>query len=493
MYTYDDTTTSKVILDKGGSSGTPGYGLRLFHSRPALRLSTSASCTSFLTADTSPLLADSCWHHIVATKQGSFARLFVDGAIVADFTNACVGSFANTAPLEIGGLPAFTSTFLTGMIDEVAMWSRALSPAEVRALWAAGSEGMCRQSWWVPSVVLAQSGLAHIKPVICNFDQAAFSGHYFFTAVSQGGICTAPGPTAFSPAGGAQSIGSGSCATLPVVTITCPPGMGLGTYSCYQMQAYFREGESPACYQFAHGRVVRGLSIWDINAIGDAVRLSPNDLLAASTQGGFTVRNLSSVSQSMPYQLSIVPTDGDTTGMASIRLNGLPPGTPVNGVVNAPANGTAQVTVTIDASNLILNRFYDLVFSYDVDGDNLPDAAVAVGVGDFADLPAVGVDPGSVANFETLRWIRATPNPFTESSSIEFELARPGDVEIQIFDVVGRRVRDLSRSLGAAGRQAVVWDGRDDAGHVKGSGMYMVRIRFDGRTSRTKILMVRQR
>jgi hypothetical protein len=342
-------------------------------------------------------------------------------------------------------------------------------------------------------VVLAQSGQAHIKPVICNFEQAGFTAHYSFSAVPQGGTCTAPGPTGFSPAFGGQFISSGTCATLPLETITLPPGMPFGTASCYQMTAYFREGESPACYQIANGRVVKGLSIWDIFPTAAAIRLSPNDLLSASAQGAFTVSNLSAVGQSLSYQLSVVPTDGDTTGMASIRLNGLPPGVPLNGVVNVPANGSSQVTVGIDASNLILDRFYDLVLSYDMNGDAVPDAAVALGLGDFEDLPNAGVGPGSAPHFETLRWIRATPNPFTESSSIEFELARPGDVEIEVFDVVGRRVRDLSRSLAAAGRQAVVWDGRDDTGHLKDSGMYMVRVRFDGRTSRTKLLMVRRR
>src|SRR5439155_13308995 len=132
------------------------------------------------------------WHYIVATKSGTNVVIYLDGVIAATFSNACVGSLSNASSVEIGGLSALPPTHFTGLIDEVALWSRALTPAEVGRIWAAGSEGMCRESWWVPSTVLAQAGVAHVKPVICSFGKPAFTAHYTFAPTPQGGSCTAP-------------------------------------------------------------------------------------------------------------------------------------------------------------------------------------------------------------------------------------------------------------------------------------------------------------
>jgi hypothetical protein len=69
--------------------------------------------------------------------------------------------------------------------------------------------------------------------------------------------------------------------------------------------------------------------------------------------------------------------------------------------------------------------------------------------------------------------IRATPNPFGGTTRIAFESPNAGPVEIEIFDVGGRRVRTLSAP---AGLRAVDWDGRNDDGVRLPSGIYFCRI-----------------
>jgi hypothetical protein len=221
--------------------------------------------------------------------------------------------------------------------------------------------------------------------------------------------------------------------------------------------------------------------------------LIPSDVMSASVQVRFDVHNLSATAQSLPYRITIVPSDGDTTGMAILSLNNLAPQDPVVGSVNVPAGGTVQVTVNIGAASLVADRYYDLVFSYDMDGDNVPDAAAAIGLGDFEDQAFVGVPPEPSANIETLRWVHANPNPFTDHATIEFDLATPGWAEVEIYDIAGRRLRDLSQAMTIAGHQRVMWDGRDDQGRVAVSGVYMVRVRALNRATTAKVLLVRQR
>ncbi|MCH8922641.1 MAG: tandem-95 repeat protein, partial [Planctomycetes bacterium] len=69
------------------------------------------------------------WHHIVATVQGNIARIYIDGRFDAlAGRSGVVGS--DTQPLTFGKMPDM-HTFFPGRLDEVAIYDRALSAAEI--------------------------------------------------------------------------------------------------------------------------------------------------------------------------------------------------------------------------------------------------------------------------------------------------------------------------------------------------------------------------
>jgi hypothetical protein len=73
------------------------------------------------------------------------------------------------------------------------------------------------------------------------------------------------------------------------------------------------------------------------------------------------------------------------------------------------------------------------------------------------------------------------PNPFNPSTSIAFELPAAASVELAIYDLSGRRLRGLlADEHYPAGRHALSWDGRDDAGRALSSGIYFCRLRATG-------------
>src|SRR5262245_11011841 len=65
-----------------------------------------------------------------------------------------------------------------------------------------------------------------------------------------------------------------------------------------------------------------------------------------------------------------------------------------------------------------------------------------------------------------------SPNPFTASTRVAFELARPTHASVTVLDLFGRRVRTLARGPRAAGRHELQWDGRDDLGRRLPAGSY---------------------
>jgi hypothetical protein len=70
--------------------------------------------------------------------------------------------------------------------------------------------------------------------------------------------------------------------------------------------------------------------------------------------------------------------------------------------------------------------------------------------------------------------IRAQPNPFSYTTTITFAESRNGAARVTIFDVAGRRVRDLGDSSADGGSRTAVWDGRDDTGRLVEAGVYFV-------------------
>ena len=66
------------------------------------------------------------------------------------------------------------------------------------------------------------------------------------------------------------------------------------------------------------------------------------------------------------------------------------------------------------------------------------------------------------------------PNPFTGGTTIPFELRTGTVVRMDIVDVLGRKVRRLLEDYREAGKNFIVWDGKDDKGLPTVSGMYFV-------------------
>ncbi len=68
------------------------------------------------------------------------------------------------------------------------------------------------------------------------------------------------------------------------------------------------------------------------------------------------------------------------------------------------------------------------------------------------------------------------PNPFNASTEFLLELPEGGDVRVEVFDLLGKRVTTLIDGQMDAGWHRVVWKGRDDAGRELPSGVYLYRV-----------------
>ena len=89
---------------------------------------------------------DGNWHHVAAVRQATNVALFVDGTLDVRGATPGINVISNTAKLVAGtqvcvGVDGVQN--FTGQLDEISIYSRALTPNEVQAIFAAGSAGKC--------------------------------------------------------------------------------------------------------------------------------------------------------------------------------------------------------------------------------------------------------------------------------------------------------------------------------------------------------------
>ncbi len=131
-----DQVVTQNVVKKSANHGIDGFELSLATTgRPFFRVNQATSADAFrVNAPTATAADGATWTHLVGTYDGTQLRLYVDGALVA--TGAGPAAIAqNDLALTIGDQPGGGFAF-GGGIDDVRMYTRALTDAEVAALFA---------------------------------------------------------------------------------------------------------------------------------------------------------------------------------------------------------------------------------------------------------------------------------------------------------------------------------------------------------------------
>jgi hypothetical protein len=83
------------------------------------------------------------------------------------------------------------------------------------------------------------------------------------------------------------------------------------------------------------------------------------------------------------------------------------------------------------------------------------------------------------------------PNPFNPSTMIEYSLPRLSRVSIEVYNLLGQKVRTLIDRQQPAGSYAITWDGTNDAGSPVATGVYLYRFRAGGIIETKKMLLMK--
>jgi hypothetical protein len=68
------------------------------------------------------------------------------------------------------------------------------------------------------------------------------------------------------------------------------------------------------------------------------------------------------------------------------------------------------------------------------------------------------------------------PNPFNPQTEIAYTLPEGSNVKLEIYNVLGQKVKVLVDEYQSAGTKKVVWDGKNENGERVSSGIYFYRL-----------------
>jgi hypothetical protein len=154
-------------------------------------------------------------------------------------------------------------------------------------------------------------------------------------------------------------------------------------------------------------------------------------------------------------------------------------------------DGTFQAKVDYGAGNGA-----GPVFCADLDGDTDLDLAV-VNSGNVSILlnrtiPPVYVEQGKDdTKISSFCLSQNYPNPFNQSTKIEFTLSHSGFVSLNIYDILGRKVRNLVTENLSSGYKSVLWDGKDDSGKEVSSGIYFYQLKIGDFSQAKKLVLLK--
>ena len=83
------------------------------------------------------------------------------------------------------------------------------------------------------------------------------------------------------------------------------------------------------------------------------------------------------------------------------------------------------------------------------------------------------------------------PNPFNPETTIEYSLKENSNVQIEIFNTKGQKVKTLFNEFREAGYHSVIWNGTDNQNKPVSSGLYFYRLKSNSFSQIRKMLLLK--
>lgn len=148
MYTYSDTSNQYILGKYDTTANQRQYNLYFNATKDVVSFSLSTTSGSGAAGETvvgQTDLATNTWYHIAATCNDVDMRIFIDGELdCASATDHTDGIFNGSAKFCLGNIyinGSLSNNGLSGLLDDVIVFDRALSKTEIQDIMNNGMQG----------------------------------------------------------------------------------------------------------------------------------------------------------------------------------------------------------------------------------------------------------------------------------------------------------------------------------------------------------------
>ena len=161
----------------------------------------------------------------------------------------------------------------------------------------------------------------------------------------------------------------------------------------------------------------------------------------------------------------------------------------------------ADTVTTSNTMNISLGYVYDQITSHgDTSGSWMWVVEVTDGVDTTGSEPGymmvdwdisemLAIDDASLPEAFALH--NNYPNPFNPVTNISFDIPEVAEVTLEIYNVMGQKVRTLAQGQHEPGRYKIQWNATNDYGQALSSGMYIYRIQAGDFVSVKKLVLIK--
>ena len=175
--------TNQLIIAKASGSSSPTYPFKIELSGSNQLIFSAAGSNTFKTQITSSTVVTSSWNHVVCQKSGSSLQMYINNTLHASTTNNLLlvpnspatasARIDNKDTLKIGGYSTNSSN-VQGLIDEVRIFNKSLTNAEISALTDRSEGGTVLQTQYVGNI-FNKHGIAVISSPDYRFNNIIYT------------------------------------------------------------------------------------------------------------------------------------------------------------------------------------------------------------------------------------------------------------------------------------------------------------------------------
>jgi hypothetical protein len=431
IYVTNPPAVLGEVLFRGDTKGSYPYSVSVRSDDGKLtQVGFDVTDTSNNVASLSSVIATGAWVHVAATLEATngLMSLYTNGIIAAEITTA-VRPFGPLDPafgpgLGIGNYSSQPGPFplpFRGAIDELSLYNRALTPAEILAIVVAGSAGKCIPPPTIVSQPLDQTvtvgGTANFSVLASGVGPLSYQWRYNGTGIDGATKSSLSLPGVQLYQAGTYSVqvtngGGGVASRDAVLTVTVPPNCvpdpsGLVAW-------WPGEGDANDVFGRANGVIYPPVSFatgkvkqcFSFDGTGGGVNVPDVPILALSnslsiecwmfvtntpTSPGMIIFRGDSRSGLDPYLIAVQPDDNNNT--LNFAITG-PAGNSASIGVPTPLGAWTHVAATLEDATGIMRLYTNAVIAGEITtsvrplGPLDPGSNPGVGIGNHPGQPA---------------------------------------------------------------------------------------------------------